>query len=225
MLSPATFAFLADLKKHNDRAWFQAHKDRYLAAKVDFEKLVGELIHRIAAFDSSVEGLDPAKCSFRIFRDARFSKDKAPYKTNFGAYIAADKFQQQAGYYLHLEPGNCFLGGGAYHPGPNRLKAIRDSIAEDGAFFRRLLSASAFKRNFGTLQGETLKTAPQGYSPEHPHIDLLRHKDFVAIRRLKDAEVLASDFLKRAVTAYKALMPLHRFLNDIEAPPERKPAR
>jgi uncharacterized protein (TIGR02453 family) len=225
MLSPTTFAFLADLKKHNDRAWFQTRKDRYLAAKADFEKLVGELIRRIAAFDASVEGLDPAKCSFRIFRDARFSKDKTPYKTNFGAYIAADKFQQKAGYYLHLEPGNCFLGGGAYHPGPNRLKAIRDAIAEDGAFFRRLLAAPAFKKQFGALQGETLKTVPQGYPADHPHIDLLRHKDFIAMREMEDAEILSPDFPKQAATAYKALLPLHRFLNDIEAPPERKPAR
>lgn len=216
-MKPATFSFLKDLARNNDRDWFAAHKDRYLAAKADFEGLVGELIHRIAAFDKSVSGLDPAKCCFRIFRDARFSKDKSPYKTNLGAHISAatNKFQQRAGYYLHVEPGNCFLGGGAYHPDAKWLKRIRDAIAEDGKFFRRLLAAPAFKRHFGGLEGETLKKAPLGIPADHPHIDLLRHKDFVAMRALKDADLLKPGFAKDAAAAYKALVPFERFLNDV----------
>lgn len=215
MLSKSTLAFLSDLKKHNDRDWFQANKDRYLEAKADFEGLVGELIKRIAVFDPSVEGLDPAKCAFRIYRDARFSKDKSPYKTNFGAQLSADKFKQRAGYYLHVEPGNSFLGGGAYHPDPKWLKSIRDAIAEDGKFFRRLLAAAPFRKEFGELQGETLKSAPQGFPSDHPHIGLLRHKDFIAMRPCKDAEILAADFPRRASASYKALAPLNRFLNDV----------
>lgn len=217
MLSKATFAFLADLKRNNDRDWFQANKDGYLAAKADFEALVGEIIHRISAFDKSVSGLDPAKCAFRIYRDARFSKDKSPYKTNMGAHIspAANKFQQRAGYYLHLEPGNCFLGGGAYRPDAKWLKLIRNAIAEDGRFFRRLLAAPAFKRHFGGLGGETLAKAPQGFPADHPHIDLLRHKDFIAMRALRDGEILKPGFAKEAAASFKALLPLDRFLNDI----------
>lgn len=217
MLAKSTFDFLSDLKKHNDRAWFQAHKDRFLAAKADFEALVGELIRAIAAFDKSVEHADPAKCTFRIFRDTRFGKDKSPYKTNMGAHIgiADNKFQQRAGYYLHLEPGNCFLGGGAYRPDAKWLKALRSAIAEDGKFFRRLISAPAFKKHFGQMSGETLKKAPQGYPPEHPHIDLLKHKDFLAMKPLKDADPLKPAFVKEAAAAYKALVPFERFLNDV----------
>ncbi|MDB5049656.1 MAG: hypothetical protein JWO30_2727 [Fibrobacteres bacterium] len=216
MLSKRTFAFLAALKKHNDRDWFLENKPAYLEAKEDFETLVGELIQRIAAFDKSVQGLDPRKCSFRIFRDARFSKDKSPYKTNFGAHISAkeNKFQERAGYYLHVEPGNCFLGGGAYTPSSPWLKAIRNAIAEDGKFFRRLITAPAFKKQFGAMTGDTVKTVPQGFSKEHTHIDLLRHKDFLAMRQLKDAEVLAPGFAKEAAAAFKVLMPFERFLND-----------
>lgn len=217
MLAQSTFAFLSDLKRNNDRAWFEAHKDRYLAAKADFESLVGELIRRIAAFDLSVEGLEPAKCVFRIFRDARFSKDKSPYKTNMGAHIGAagNKFRQRAGYYLHLEPGNCFLGGGAYRPDAKWLKAIRDAIAEDGRFFRRLIGAPAFKKHFGAMGGETLKKAPQGFPADHPHADLLRHKDFLAMKPLKDGDFLKPGFAKEAAAAYKALVPFERFLNDV----------
>ncbi len=215
MLTKSALSLLSELKRNNDRDWFQAHKERYLAAKAEFEGLVGELIPRIAAFDSSVEGLDPAKCCFRIYRDARFSKDKSPYKTNFGAQIGSDKFGQRAGYYLHIEPGNSFLGGGAYHPDAKWLKSIRDAIAEDGKFVRRLLGAAPFKREFGELQGETLKSAPQGFPSDHPHIDLLRHKDFIAMRACKDAEILSPGFPQRAAAAFKALAPLNRFLNDV----------
>ncbi len=217
MVTKKTFAFLANLRKHNDRDWFLAHKAAYLESKEEFETLVGELIHRIAAFDKSVEGLDPRKCGFRIFRDARFSRDKSPYKTNFGAHISAkeNKFQERAGYYLHVEPGNCFLGGGAYMPSPPWLKAIRSAIAEDGKFFRRLITAPAFKKQFGAMTGETLQKAPQGYPSDHPHLDLLRHKGFLAMRPLKDAEVTAVGFPQEAASAFKALLPFERFLNDV----------
>lgn len=217
MLAKSTFAFLIDLGKHNDRDWFQTNKDRYLDAKADFEKLVGGLIRAVSAFDKSVEHADPAKCVFRIFRDTRFSKDKSPYKTNMGAHIgpAGNKFQQRAGYYLHVEPGGCFLGGGAYRPDAKWLKAIRGAIAEDGKFFRRLIAAPAFQRHFGAMSGETLKKAPQGYPADHPHADLLKHKDFLAMKNLKDADLMKASFVKEAAAAYKALVPFERFLNDV----------
>ena len=217
MITRKTFAFLSRLKQNNDRDWFLAHKPEYLEAKEEFESAVGEIIQRVAAFDKTVQGLDPRKCAFRIFRDARFSKDKSPYKTNFGAHISAkaNKFQERAGYYLHVEPGNCFLGGGAYMPSSPWLKAIRAAIAEDGKFFRGLITAPAFKKHFGAMEGETLKTAPQGYPADHPHIDLLRHKGFLAMRKLKDAEVKAAGFAKEAAASFKVMQPFERFLNDV----------
>jgi uncharacterized protein (TIGR02453 family) len=217
MITKKTFAFLAGLKKNNDRDWFQAHKTDYLEAKEEFESLVGELIRRIASFDKSVEGQDPKKSGFRIFRDTRFSKDKSPYKINFGAHIgtAPNKAMERAGYYFHVEPGNCFLGGGAYMPSSPWLKAIRNAIAEDGKFFRGLITAPAFKKQFGAMEGETLKTAPQGFPADHPHIDLLRYKSFLAMRKFKDAEVLAPGFPKEAAVCFKALAPFERFLNDV----------
>jgi uncharacterized protein (TIGR02453 family) len=216
MITEKTFAFLAALKKHNDRDWFQAHKPDYLAVKEEFESLVGDLIHRISAFDKTVQGADPRKCIFRINRDTRFSKDKSPYKTNLGAHIgqAENKFQERAGYYLHLEPGNSFLGGGAYMPSSPWLKAIRNAIAEDGKFFRRLITAPTFKKYFGTMEGDTLKTTPQGFAADHPHIDLLRHKGFLAMHKLKDAKIVAPGFTKEAASVFKALQPFERFLND-----------
>jgi uncharacterized protein (TIGR02453 family) len=217
MITRKTFAFLTALKGHNDRDWFQAHKSEYLEAKSEFEGLVGELIGRISAFDPAVKGLDPRKCIFRINRDTRFGKDKSPYKTNMGAHIgpSANKFHEHAGYYLHLEPGNSFLGGGSYMPSPAWLKAIRQAISEDGKFFRRILGAASFKKNFGEMEGEKLKTAPQGYGSDHPHIDLLRHKNFLAMHPLKDTEITAAAFGKEAASVFKALLPFNRFLNDV----------
>ncbi len=220
MITRKTFAFLSALKTHNDRDWFQAQKADYLEAKAEFEGAVEELISRIGAFDPAVKGLDPRKCTFRINRDTRFAKDKSPYKTNMGAHIgpAANKFHESAGYYLHLEPGNSFLGGGSYMPSPAWLKAIRQAIAEDGKFFKRILSAAAFKRNFGEMEGDKLKTTPQGYGADHLHIDLLRYKNFLAMHRLKDAEVTAGTFAKEAAAVFKALQPFNRFLNDVLVP-------
>jgi uncharacterized protein (TIGR02453 family) len=216
MITAKTFRFLSDLKKNNDRAWFLAHKEGYLEAKAEFHGAVEELIGRIAAFDPSVKGLEAGPCIFRINRDVRFSKDKSPYKTHFGAHIGAfDKVSHaHAGYYLHLEPGNCFLGGGAYHPTPEWLKAIRGAIDRDGGELKRILASASFKKYFGKMEGEALKTAPQGYRPDHLYIGYLKHKSFLAVHRLKDKEMQAPDFAAHAGKVFRALQPFARFFNE-----------
>lgn len=216
MITAKTYRFLSDLKKNNDRAWFKDHEAAYREAKGDVEALVADLIARIAAFDPEVKGVDARKCVFRIFRDARFSKDKSPYKSNFGAHIsgAANKYQSRAGYYLHIEPGGSFLGGGAYTPPADWLKAIRGAIDRDGGSLKAILAAAAFKKHFGAMQGETLKTAPQGYPPDHLYIGYLRHKSFLALKPLKDREVTAPGFAKEVTVVFKAMRPFNRFLNE-----------
>lgn len=216
MITAKTFRFLADLKKNNHRDWFNANKPRYLEAKDGFEALVAELIQRTGAFDASVKGLDPRKSVFRIHRDTRFAKDKSPYKTHFGAHLSASKqdFHDRAGYYLHLEPGNSFFGGGAYQPSPEWLKAIRRAIDVDGGSLKKIVTSASFKKLFGALQGETLKKVPPGFRPDHLFGDLLRHKDFLAMHRLTDKDVLAPGFAKQATAMFKAAKPLGDFVNE-----------
>ena len=220
MISPKTFRFLSDLKKNNDRAWFQDNKDRYLEAKAEFEDLVADLIGRIGAFDPAVKGVDPKKCVFRINRDTRFAKDKSPYKTNLGAHLGSseNKFHNRAGYYIHLEPGASFLAGGAYMPSPEWLKAIRGSIDRDGGELKRILASAGFKKIFGTMEGEQLKKAPQGFRPDHLYVDLLKYKSFLAMHKVKDKEIQSPDFAKQAGAVFKALQPFDRFLNEALEP-------
>jgi len=170
MISNKTFQFLKDLKENNNRDWFNANKPRFEEAKAEFEKFIGGLILRIAKFDPAIGELEPRKSIFRIYRDTRFSKDKSPYKTNLGAHLVAhaEKPHDRAGYYIHLEPGNTFLAGGAHLPSAPWLKAIRQAIAEKGKEFTKILNDSSFKKYFGEMEGEKLKTTPRDYPADHP---------------------------------------------------------
>ena len=127
MISNKVFQFLTEIKINNDRNWFNANKSKYEEARAEFELFIAELIKKIAGFDPPILRLEAKKCIFRIYRDTRFSKDKKPYKTNFGAHLvdSHERPHDRAGYYVHLEPGNSFLAGGAYLPPGPWLNAIR----------------------------------------------------------------------------------------------------
>ena len=216
MISPHTFQFLRELAENNDRPWFQANKKRYEEARANFEDFIGRLILRIAEFDPEIIKLEPKKCIFRIYRDTRFSPDKRPYKTNLGAHLVAQHSRphDRAGYYIHLQPGNCFLAGGAYMPPSSWLNAIRSAIAEDGDQLKEIISSPNFKKYFGEMQGEKLKTSPRDYPADHPHIELLRHKSFLGTHTLSEKQMCSDDFIDHAVTVFKALKPFDDFLNN-----------
>jgi uncharacterized protein (TIGR02453 family) len=216
MISPDTFQFLKELSENNERSWFQSNKKRYDDARSNFEGFITELMVHIAQFDSSVTGLDPRKCIFRIYRDTRFSPDKRPYKTNLGAHLVAQHSRphDRAGYYIHLQPGNNFLAGGAYMPPAPWLNAIRDSIDQNGEKLNKIIEHPDFKRYFGKMEGEKLKTFPRGYPPDHPHIELLRHKSFLASHSFRDKDAESENFVVHASTVFKALKPFDDFLND-----------
>lgn len=216
MIAKETFKFLKDLARNNNRDWFNDHKPVYQAAHADFVEFIAELIGRIASFDPEITMLDPKKCVFRIYRDVRFSKDKSPYKTNFGAHMVAtnERPHDRAGYYIHLEPGQSFLAGGAYVPPSPWLNAIRASIDRDGDAFKAILKKASFKKYFGEMEGEKLKTVPRGYDPEHPHIELLRHKSFLATHYLKDGQLQEKEAARYVTQVFKALKPFDDFLNS-----------
>ena len=216
-ISTSTFQFLADLKVHNDREWFMANKPRYEAAHKEFLQFTDALIGEIARFDPSIIHYTAKDCVFRIYRDVRFSKDKSPYKTHFGAHVTSaakkSEIHSRAGYYLHLEPGATMLAGGAYLPEGKWLKAIRQEIAYNSTEFRGILNGPDFKRYFGAMQGEKLKTTPNDYPADHPDIELLKHKSFLATHQCTDVQALSDDFLKHCGEVFRALHPFDMFLN------------
>lgn len=219
-LSEETLQFLKDLKKNNDRDWFNEHKPLYKKARQEFVQFIDELIQSISTFDPSIAHQTGKNCVFRIYRDVRFSKDKSPYKTNFGAHItgAAKKSEMhsRAGYYIHIEPGKSFLAGGAYQPTGKWMKAIRKEIDENADKLKKIIHSNGFKNTFGEIQGEKLKTSPRDYPADHPEIELLRYKSFLATHQLKDERILSDDFLSHCKDVFKVLYPFDQFLNKAQ---------
>lgn len=217
-IHPKTLQFLANLKENNTKEWFNEHKGVYTEAKENFEEFVDALIKEIATFDPAIGHHTAKSTVFRIYRDVRFSKDKSPYKTNFGAHITEAKkksdIHHKSGYYFHLEPGgNTMLAGGAYMPTGDWLKNIRQEIDYNAPKFLEVVESEAFKSYFGALQGETLKRPPKGYDETHAQIHYLKHKSFLAMHYAKDELVTMDSFLNHAKKVYQALKPLGDFLN------------
>lgn len=215
MIAKETLSFLGGLEDNNNRDWLQAHKKEFEAAKANFAGFVGELIAGISQFDPEVSGLVPDTCIFRIYRDIRFSKDKSPYKTHFGAYISPGGRKINApGYYIHLQPGGqSFLAAGKHMPEPKELLQIRQAIAEKTGEFTKIVEGKKFRGLFGDMHGDSLKTAPKGFPSDHPAIEYLKLKGFtVATPAEKDTAVLSANFASDAVGIFKQTKPLIDFL-------------
>lgn len=217
MLQPATLKFLKDLKKNNTREWFEKHRRNYELAKQDFASLVEKAITCHSPKDPEIASLQPKDCMFRINRDIRFSKDKSPYKTNFGASInRGGKKSVYAGYYFHCEPGNSFVGGGLWMPMPDALKKVRQEIDYCFAEFAKILRHKKFKSIYGELyKGEDilLSRPPKGYDSDNPAIEFIRMKSFIAMRPLQDAELTHPKAVDTITTAFAGLQPVIQFIN------------
>lgn len=215
MPTPTTLSFLKSLKKNNNRDWFQANKDKHDAAKTEFENFIEKLIKEIVKFDKKIAGQKAKDCVFRIYRDVRFSKDKSPYKTHFGAFITTKgKNSNGPGYYIHVEPGDCFLAGGIYMPDGSQLAKIRQEIDYNLKEFLKILKGKDFVQYFGGLSDmEKLKTAPKGFPKDHPAIELLKHKSYIATHKISDKQVVENDFPDYASKTFRALYPLNDFLH------------
>lgn len=213
MLQKSTIQFLKQLEKNNNREWFNKNKHLYEAARADYDGFVDALIQAISKFDSSVKGLKAKDCTFRIYRDVRFSKNKAPYKDHFGAYLAeGGRKSMKPGYYIHLQPGKSFLAGGAYQPESAVLNAIRQEIDYNLKEFQGILKSKAFSRYFKKLEGETVKTTPKGYDKDHVAIAYLKHKDFLAMHALKDDQIMAKNAVSYVTKGFQVMKPFNDFL-------------
>ena len=209
--------FLKDLAKHNDRGWFDTNKGRYLEVKADFESFAAELLDKMIVFDQSLEGLDPRKMTFRIYRDVRFSKNKKPYKTNLGvAFSSVGKSMATPGYYFQLEPGNkSFVAMGLFMPQSENLASIRQEIDYNGEALKKVFVDAKFKKYFTKFwQDDKLKTTPKGYAKDHPHIEWLRLKSFIVEYVFKDEEVSDKNFVKKLTGVMHAAKPLNDFLSE-----------
>ena len=214
-MSTELFDFLKELKANNDREWFKKHKKRYDRLHALHIKEVQELIERIAAFDPEIAGLDAKHCIYRIYRDIRFSLDKTPYKTHFGAYMTGHGGRTgfYAGYYLHLEPDNSFLSGGCWQPPPALLKKLRHDIYTNMGEFLEIIENKDFKHTYSELEGEQLKRMPEGFPADSPYANILKHKDFV-VSAMKPDMFFNTDSWKDAVIEdFKKLYSFNRFLN------------
>lgn len=214
MVSKQTLDFLAKLKKNNSKEWFDKNRAQYEVIKKEHKDFVNQVIQSIAKFDSSVKHLEAKDCIFRINRDIRFSANKAPYKTNIGAYISPEgKKSFSAGYYIHIEPGNCFLAAGMWMPPTPQLNAVRQEIDYNADEFRKIISSKSFIKHFKKLSEEDkVKTTPKGYDKNHPEIEFLKLKSFIALKNIKDTEANSKGFVKIISETFEAAYPLNKFL-------------
>lgn len=216
-INKTTLEFLNGLKYNNNREWFLENQSDYKEAKSNFESFVQQLINESIVFDPILKGLEAKNCTFRINRDIRFTNDKSPYKTNFGAFIVrggkknGDKY---AGYYFHVEPGSSMIAGGAYVPPSPWLNAIREMISDDPQKFLKITGDKNFVKYFGKVDGERLKTAPKGYPSDHPYIELLKLKSYLALNEVGDKDVLKPDFSEYVINVFRAMKPLNDFLSN-----------
>ncbi|RMH60248.1 MAG: DUF2461 domain-containing protein [Calditrichaeota bacterium] len=207
--------FLSDLRVNNNREWFKENNERYQKAKSQFERFVENLLPEIKQFDNTIDILSPKEFMFRIFRDVRFSKNKAPYKTNFGAFIApGGRRSPYAGYYVHMEPGHSFLGGGIYQPDPKILFAVRTRIFNNPDRFKEIIQNKDFKKYFPEIYGEKLKTAPRGFPRDFTDIDLLKHKHYAIACKVDDTFWLEGRILDKVVDVFKNQYAFNHYLNQ-----------
>lgn len=220
MLNNSVLPFLTDLAANNNKVWFTENKARFQEAMKDFTSFIDQLIPNLAETDPLLQNVQAKNCVFRIYRDVRFSKDKTPYKTHFGAHMAVGgRKSKGAGFYLHLEPaGSSFTGGGIHMPEAPILKALRNEFYQVPEELIEILDNPEYKKYFDGLWEENkLKTAPKGFPKDFEHIDLLRYKSYVALHNLSLTEISSSDFTDQLIEIHKAMYPLNRLLNTIIA--------
>lgn len=206
--------FLKSLKVNNDRDWFNANKNQFQKSSEDFKAFVSQLIAGLNEFDSFVGPIDPKDCIFRIYRDVRFSHDKAPFKTNFGAYMAkGGRKSPYAGYYFHLDAEASFASGGIYMAPTEVMKRIREDMDLYPEEFMAIVNNKKFTEAFQFFEEEKLKRVPQGFDKDSPVAEYLKFKHITPYHSLSDKDIADKNLLKNTLEVYKSMKPLVDFLN------------
>ena len=209
-INPDIFTFYKDLDKNNNREWFESHKPRFKALESEVKDF-----NEIVKFGlEETDDIEKVKM-FRIYRDVRFSKNKTPYKTHFGVSFLRKKPNLRGSYYMHLAPQNSFIASGFWNPNPIDLLRIRKDLEMDAQELRDVITDFTFKKVWGELQGDVVKTSPKGFNIDHPNIDLIRHKQFLFIKRFDDKSVLSSDFQKEVIKNFSAIRPFFDLMTNV----------
>jgi len=209
-INPDIFTFYKDLDKNNNREWFESHKPRFKALESEVKDF-----NEIVKFGlEETDDIEKIKM-FRIYRDVRFSKNKTPYKTHFGVSFHRKKPNLRGNYYMHLAPQNSFIASGFWNPNPMDLLRIRKDLEMDAQELRDVITDFTFKKVWGELQGDVVKTSPKGFNIDHPNIDLIRHKQFLFIKRFDDKSVLSSDFQKEVIKSFTAIRPFFDLMTNV----------
>lgn len=203
--------FLDRLKKNNNREWFTAHKKEFKSIESDVKQFYGQLMDELNTHDE-IEKLK----MFRIYRDVRFSKDKTPYQHHFAGSFSRSGARLRGGYYLRIRPGGeSFMACGFWQPEKEDLFRIRKELELDASEFKSVINEKKFKKAWGELQGEELKTAPKGFDKEHENIDLLRKKGYIFTHEFSDKEVVSPNFFNEVSDRFRAIRPFFDLMSDI----------
>lgn len=214
-LHPDTLTFLSELKEHNHKQWFDANRERYEEIRKQFLSVLEALIHRLSEHYPPINGITAKESVFRINRDIRFSKNKAPYKTQLAAFIApGGRKSTLPGFYFHIEPNNeSYIGGGIYKPQPSLLKAIRQEIDYNPETFLEIVQDKKFMKELDGLFDDRVNQIPRGYDKNNPVIEWLKYKSYFAGATLKDDVVSSSKLLAVCRRKYETVVPLMNLLN------------
>ncbi len=206
--------FLSDLKNNNNREWFAENKLNYEKHQAKLVSFAEKMMDCLSEHDK-IEYKSGKKSVIRVYRDIRFSKDKSPYKTYSGMGFRRSSQLLRGGYYLHIEPGNSFVGGGFWEPNKEDLLKIRKGIEFDESEFRKIITSDEFVSVFGKLKGNQLKTCPKGFSKDSTAIDLLRYKQYLLTKEFSDDEVIRDTFFDEADQVFRAMRPFLDFMSDV----------
>lgn len=202
--------FLKEIELNNNRVWFNENKPRYQEQQAHMKAFGEALLDEMSHHDH----IERFKL-LRIYRDVRFSKNKLPYKKNMSGSMSRATQWLRGGYYFHIEPGNSFAAGGFWSPNSADLKRIRTEIEADDQPLRTIIADPIFQKTFGALQGEGVKTAPKGFSKEHPAIDLIRKKQFIVTRKFSDKEVTSGNFLSELDQTFRNMRPFFDYMSEV----------
>ncbi|OQY00787.1 MAG: hypothetical protein B6I20_08240 [Bacteroidetes bacterium 4572_117] len=208
--------FLNQLNNNNNRDWFNSNKKEFVELKEQFEAFINQLIPKVKHIDGFKNSLSAKDCIFRIYRDVRFSKNKEPYKSHFGAYIAdGGRKSPYAGYYVHIEPGKSFAGGGIYKPEPTVLKELRYEIMDKVDEFKKIIFDKGFKKIYTELYGEQLKNPPRGFPKNFADIELLKLKSYALVHPIDDKIIKSETFENYLLNLFETAKPFNMFFNKV----------
>ena len=206
--------FLSSLAENNHKEWMDANRNWYQETRQEFLEDVEVILKRLTELEPELSAYKPKDCVFRQNRDIRFSANKDPYKTNFGAYFSPKgKKSPGPGYYIQVQPGNSFFAGGIWMPEAETLKKIRKEIDYRGSELEKIENVPEFKKLFTGIEGEKLKTSPRDYEADHPYIEYLRLKSYTVSHQIADKDVTSGNFINLALDGFGVMKPFNDFLS------------